>query len=196
MNFAPRLHALLARAPVHGPDAAREALAFPGLAFAYEAGETLADGAPRIVRVEASSPRGAVADVVLGAYAGMRDRWAFRRLVGDALARGRGDKALAERWARPGEDAATADLEAEVSTWMRERVAFRTLVVDSPEMRRQLAARATRTLALARVRPSPVWRGLASGAKAVRESGLWETHHVASGIALVEADLLVLKDGL
>lgn len=185
MNLAPRLATLLEKAPLVGP--ADDAGPDGGLLFAFETTEA------RFVRVEATSPNASLKTAAKTLYSGTRERSAMRRLVGDALLRSRGEKTQAEAWARPG---AMPEVEAEVSAWMHAKVTLRTLLVAAPESRRQLAARATRTLALARIAPSPAWLGRHSGTRVVRESGLWATEHVASGIALGDGDLAVLRDGL
>lgn len=173
---ARRIHELIWRLPRFTGLPQRTALPAGGVYFWFERGEGSEDR-PRIVRVGINTS-GNLRDRLADHYRRTRRRSAFRRLIGDALLRRRGDHALWKVWIdRTGPE--LPEVEQEISALLAERFSFACLAVDDPEERRRLETWLIACLARGRwPEPSPEWLGHHSSRPEVRQSGLWNIEGV------------------
>lgn len=173
---ARRIHELIWQLPRFTGLPQRTALPAGGVYFSFERGEGSEDR-PRIVRVGINTS-GNLRDRLADHYRRTRRRSAFRRLIGDALLRRRGDPALWKVWIdRTGPE--LPEVEQEVSALLAERFSFACLAVDDPEERRRLETWLIACLARGRwPEPSAEWLGHHSSRPEVRQSGLWNIEGV------------------
>lgn len=123
---------------------------------------------------------------------GERRQSVFRRHVGGALLRKENpENPQLEHWL--GGHGQFPDLEARVSTWLREHTCFRCIRVDSAEERCDLEKGLIALFAqLPLGKPSAEWLGRHAANSNVRESGLWNSDHV-DGEPLTEEEFFLLK---
>jgi hypothetical protein len=198
-EFCARIHAALETLTWHNDVSSK--VPADGLYFFYEDGEcNRHDGGPRIVRV-GNHPRriGGLRDRLRNHYSGSKNGSVFRKFLGGAIMRRRGDNDSCLQPA-PGQghwekqDAKTCSrcrsIEEEVSRLLRERFRFRCLEVIDKGERNRLEEGVIAVLASCpKCEPSPDWLGRYAYNLDVGESGLWNSNYTKNGVPLTLEEL-------
>jgi hypothetical protein len=190
-----RLTEILARLPL-GTYETEIPNAANGVYFFYEAGETCADHGTeglRIVRVGTDSTEGKLRRRMRNHYRGGSR---FRRLLCRAMARKSGRW---EEWmgvlSLSSDRRFPLDIQQAVTSHMETNCWYRWLPCDTNEARLDLEKRCIGSIAqCARCGPSEHWLGRHAYEPAVRESGLWNSHHVSGKYQLSDEDLEWIED--
>jgi hypothetical protein len=178
------LHSLARRGTLRRFPFDRTRLPFDGIYVLFEAGEESHGGA-RIVRVGTHTGDRQLPSRLMQHFVNEnKDRSIFRKNVGRALLNRTQDAFLAgwelDRTSRAARSGAPVDaaklraVEAEVSRYLRDRLAFVVFDVADKSARLMLESKIISTLSFCEeCKPSAEWLGRHSPKSRIRESGLW-----------------------
>lgn len=184
------LHALVSRLPrFEFPPPPRE-VASNGLYFVFERGE-VAHGGDRIVRIGSHTGSGNLLARLREHVTHNKDRSIFRKNIGRALLARSGDPFLEDwnrdltshaarvRYAGRIDEVKQAEVERQVTHYIRANLTFSLVATPSPDVALALEKRCIATVASCPAcHASAPWLGNDSPVAAIRESGLWQLQHL------------------